>query len=263
MNEKLKSFERLLTIMDELREKCPWDKEQTFESLRQLTIEETHELSEAILDQDWEGVRKELGDVLLHIVFYAKMGSEKGSFDIQSVIQGLCDKLVFRHPHIYGQTTADTSDQVKENWEKLKLKEKKKACEIQSVLTGVPKGLPAMIKASRIQEKVKAVGFDWDDPNDVWGKVEEELQELQQECLQPTEHFDLEKATGEFGDVLFSLVNYARFMGIDPEDALEATNRKFIKRFQFIEEQAQKQGKNVSALNLTEMNAFWEQAKSS
>ena len=267
MDKKLESFAKLLTIMDELRAQCPWDREQTMESLRHLTIEETYELSEAIMEGQPEQIQKELGDVLLHIVFYAKIGSENGSFDIQQVIDGLCEKLIFRHPHIYGSTEVNSSDEVKENWEKLKLKEKKKAGEKQSVLSGVPTTLPALIKAARIQEKVKAVGFDWENASAVLGKVEEEIAELKAEIRE----IEKEKTAisenrknqmeAEFGDVLFSLINYARFMGINPEDALERTNKKFIKRFRFIEEKAQAQGQNITALSLDQMNSYWEESK--
>jgi XTP/dITP diphosphohydrolase len=250
LQDKLKAFERILTIMDELREKCPWDKKQTIESLRNLTVEETYELADAILKNDSNEIKKELGDVLLHIIFYARIASETNSFDIADVINSLCDKLIHRHPHIYSTTVATTEEQVKENWEKLKLKEKGNT----SVLGGVPISLPALIKATRIQEKARAVGFDWDNKADVWAKVQEELKEFVQET-------DPIKQQEEFGDVLFSLVNYARFINISPEDALEKTNRKFIYRFQYIEEQAAVAGKSIDSLSLQEMENYWQQAK--
>ena len=232
MEQKLKAFERLLVIMDELREKCPWDKKQTMESLRHLTIEECYELTDAILEKDLKSIQKELGDVLLHIVFYARIASETNDFNIADVINSLCDKLIHRHPHIYGDVIVENEEQVKENWEKLKLKEGNK-----SVLGGVPKGLPALVKACRIQEKAKAVGFDWEQKEQVWEKVNEELQELKNEI---DGNASKEKIEGEFGDVLFSIINYARFIDVNPENALEKTNIKFIKRFQYLEEQALK-----------------------
>lgn len=261
MEEKLKAFERLLTIMDELREKCPWDKKQTIESIRHLTIEETYELSDAIMEKDMLNIKKELGDVLLHIVFYSRIASEtkngtttlnKG-FDITDVINSLCEKLIFRHPHIFGDVIVENEQQVKENWEKLKLKEGNK-----SVLGGVPASLPALIKASRIQEKARAVGFDWDKPEQVWGKVQEEIAEFKHEI---DSNISKEKMEGEFGDVLFSLINYARFMDINPEDALEKTNKKFIKRFQYLESEAGKSGKQLSDMTLAEMDVYWNKAK--
>ncbi|MBN8703876.1 MAG: nucleoside triphosphate pyrophosphohydrolase [Bacteroidetes bacterium] len=252
MDSRLQAFSRLLTIMDELREKCPWDQKQTMESLRHLTIEETYELADAILDADLNNIKKELGDILLHIVFYAKIGSEKKAFDIESVITSLCEKLISRHPHIYGDVKATTEEEVKENWEKLKLKEGNK-----SVLSGVPKSLPALVKASRIQDKAKAVGFDWENKNQVWNKVEEELAEFKQEQSQNNK----EKMEQEFGDVLFSLVNYARFIDVNPEDALERTNKKFIERFQFIETESKKEGKNIETMSLSEMEHYWNKAK--
>jgi MazG family protein len=254
----LEAFDQLLTIMDELREKCPWDKKQTLESLRHLTIEETFELSDAIVENDLEEIKKELGDLLLHIVFYAKIGDEKEAFNMASVIQSLNEKLIRRHPHIYGDTVADDDEAVKQNWEKIKLQEKGNV----SVLGGVPKSLPAMIKAMRIQEKARGVGFDWEDKTQVWLKVEEELQEFKNE-FNPLngQEIDHEKASGEFGDVLFSLINYARFMEINPEDALERTNRKFIKRFQFLENAAKASGKKLEDMTLAEMDVYWEQAK--
>ncbi len=250
--DQLKAFDRLLTIMDELREQCPWDKKQTMETLRHLTIEETYELGDAILDQDLEEVKKELGDVLLHMVFYAKIGSEKGAFDIADVCHGICDKLVHRHPHIYGNVEVSNEEDVKRNWENLKLKEGK-----NSVLEGVPKSLPALVKANRIQEKVAGVGFDWEAPEQVWQKVEEELQEFKAEV-----NIDNKDAMeDEFGDVLFSLINYARFLKINPENALERTNKKFIKRFQYLEAQAKLINKPLKDMTLAEMDVFWEEAK--
>ncbi|MCW3086597.1 MAG: nucleoside triphosphate pyrophosphohydrolase [Bacteroidetes bacterium] len=253
MDEKLKAFERLLIIMDELREQCPWDKKQTIESLRHLTIEETYELADAILDKDMVNIKKELGDVLLHIVFYARIASETNDFNIADVINSLCDKLIFRHPHIYSDVKADTEEQVKENWEKLKLKEGNK-----SVLSGVTKSQPSLVKASRIQEKARAVGFDWEKPEQVWEKVQEEIAEFKHEVDSGASH---EKMEGEFGDVLFSLINYARFKNINPEDALEKTNRKFIKRFQYLEAEAAKAGKQLSDMTLAEMDVHWNKAK--
>lgn len=253
MQEKLKAFERLLTIMDELREKCPWDKKQTIESLRHLTIEETYELSDAIMDKDMLNIKKELGDVLLHIVFYARIASETKDFDIADVIDSLCEKLISRHPHIYGDVKVENEEQVKENWEKLKLKEGNK-----SVLGGVPKSLPSLIKASRIQEKARAVGFDWEKPEQVWEKVQEEIAEFKHEVEQKSSK---DKIEGEFGDVLFSLINYARFNDINAEDALEKTNRKFIKRFQYLESEAAKAGKQLSDMTLAEMDVYWNKAK--
>lgn len=255
MNSKqlqLQSFERLLTIMDELREKCPWDKKQTFESLRHLTIEETYELGDAILNHDLNEIKKELGDLLLHIVFYAKIGSETDSFDIADVCNDICEKLIHRHPHIYGDTVVADEEEVKQNWEKLKLKEGKK-----SVLEGVPASLPALVKASRIQDKVKGVGFDWEEPHQVWDKVQEELSELQVEV----ETGNHEKIEAEFGDVLFSMINYARFLNVNPEDALERTNKKFIKRFQYLESKASEIGKPLMDMTLAEMDVFWNEAK--
>lgn len=250
--EQLAAFGRLLDIMDDLREKCPWDKKQTLESLRHLTIEETYELGDAILDHDLVEVEKELGDLLLHIVFYAKIGSETNDFDIADVAHSICDKLINRHPHIYGDVVVENEEQVKQNWEKLKLKEGKK-----SVLEGVPKSLPALVKASRIQDKVKGVGFDWEEPHQVWEKVQEELNELQVEVLNQNQ----DKIEAEFGDVLFSMINYARFLKINPEDALERTNKKFIKRFQYLESKATEIGKPLSEMTLAEMDVFWEEAK--
>src|SRR5699024_7133398 len=250
--EQLKAFGRLLDIMDDLREKCPWDRKQTLESLRHLTIEETYELGDAILDNDLEEVRKELGDLLLHLVFYAKIGSEKKAFDIADVANGICEKLIARHPHIYGDVKVANEEEVKKNWEKLKMKEGRK-----SVLEGVPRSLPAMVKADRVQEKVAGVGFDWEQPEQVFAKVKEELAELQKEVND--ENRDLIEA--EFGDVLFSMVNYARFLGINPENALERTNKKFIKRFQHIERRAGENNKPLETMSLAEMDSFWEEAK--
>jgi XTP/dITP diphosphohydrolase len=253
MEEKLKAFERLLIIMDELREQCPWDKKQTIESLRHLTIEETYELADAITEKDMVNIKKELGDVLLHIVFYARIASETNEFNIADVMNSLCDKLIFRHPHIYSDVKVENEQQVKENWEKLKLKEGNK-----SVLGGVPVSLPALIKASRIQEKARAIGFDWDKKEQVWEKVEEEIAEFKYEV---DTNASKEKMEGEFGDVLFSLINYARFMNINPEDALEKTNKKFIKRFQYLETEAAKAGKQLSDMTLAEMDVYWNKAK--
>lgn len=250
--QQLAAFDRLLTIMDELREQCPWDKKQTFESLRHLTIEETYELGDAILDRDLVEIKKELGDVLLHIVFYAKLGSETNDFDIADVANGICDKLIHRHPHIYSDTIVKDEVEVKQNWEKLKLKEGRK-----SVVEGVPKSLPALVKASRIQEKVKAVGFDWEESEQVWEKVEEEIAEFHAEV----QARDADKMQAEFGDVLFSLINYARFLNINPEEALERTNKKFIKRFQYLESKASELGKPLMNMSLAEMDVFWNEAK--
>jgi XTP/dITP diphosphohydrolase len=251
-SEQLEQFDRLLTIMDELRAGCPWDKKQTMQSLRHLTIEETYELGGAILDNNLDEVKKELGDLLLHIVFYAKIGSETGDFDIGNVARDICEKLIHRHPHIYGDVTVQDEEEVKQNWEKLKLKEGKK-----SVLEGVPQSLPALVKASRIQDKVKGVGFDWEKPEQVWEKVQEELQELHEEVSSG----DRDKIEGEFGDVLFSMINYARFLDINPEDALERTNRKFIRRFQYLEGKSRKIGKSLADMTLAEMDVFWNEAK--
>lgn len=249
---QLKAFDRLLTIMDDLRSKCPWDKKQTMESLRHLTIEETYELGDAILDNDLEEVKKELGDVLLHIVFYSKIGSETNHFDIADVCNSICEKLISRHPHIYGDVKVKNEEDVKRNWENLKLKEGKK-----SVLEGVPNSLPALVKANRIQEKVAGVGFDWEHPNQVWEKVEEELQEFKDEV----EKGNKDAIESEFGDVLFSMVNYARFLNINPENALERTNKKFTKRFQYLEEKAKTINKPLKDMTLAEMDVFWEEAK--
>ncbi len=292
MDKRLQSFQHLLHIMDDLREKCPWDKKQTLESLRHLTIEETYELADAILDEDLDGIRGELGDLMLHIVFYARIGSEKGAFDITSVLDGINEKLIRRHPHIYGDVKAETAEQVKDNWEKIKLKTGKKR-----VLSGVPRSLPAMIKAYRIQDKVKGVGFDWEEPHQVWEKVQEELEELKEAVDKheaadrlektaerqgaPNDHGDPgnegsagkqipakednqnthKKMEEEFGDLLFALINYARFIGVNPENALERTNKKFVKRFEHLEEQARKTGQDMKKMNLAEMDVFWNEAK--
>ena len=250
--EQLDAFNRLLDIMDDLREKCPWDKKQTLESLRHLTIEETYELADAILDNDLQEIKKELGDLLLHIAFYSKIGSEKKAFDIADVANSICDKLIHRHPHIYSNVVAETEEEVKRNWEQLKLKEGNK-----SVLEGVPKSLPAVVKASRIQEKVAGVGFDWEKPEQVWEKVQEELTELNEEIKAGNK----ENTEKEFGDVLFSMINYARFIDVNPENALEKTNKKFINRFQFLEKAAKKEGKDLSDMSLTEMDVYWEKSK--
>lgn len=250
--QQLEAFNRLLVIMDELRENCPWDKKQTIETLRHLTIEEVYELGDAILDNDLDEVKKELGDVLLHIVFYAKIGSETNSFDIADVCNGICDKLIDRHPHIYGDVQVKDEEEVKRNWEKLKLKEGK-----TSVLQGVPKSLPAVVKANRIQDKVASVGFDWEEPNQVWEKVQEELHELQEEVAKG----NIEGIENEMGDVMFSLINYARFLKINPENALERTNKKFIKRFIYLEQKAKSLNKELKDMTLAEMDVFWEEAK--
>ena len=250
--EQLKSLDRLLTIMDELREQCPWDKKQTMESLRHLTIEETYELGDAILANDLDEVKKELGDLLLHIIFYAKIGSETQDFDIGDVANNICEKLINRHPHIYGDVKVKNEEEVKQNWENIKLKEGKK-----SVLEGVPNSLPALVKANRIQEKVAGVGFDWEQPEQVFEKLKEELGELQEEVMAA----NAQNIENEFGDVLFSMVNYARFLDVNPENALERTNKKFIKRFQHLEKRAKEKGKALKEMTLAEMDVFWEEAK--
>ena len=250
--DQLKAFDRLLTIMDELREQCPWDRKQTMESLRHLTIEETYELGDAILDKDIEEVRKELGDLLLHLVFYAKIGSETNDFDIADVANGICEKLISRHPHIYGDVKVEDEEDVKKNWENLKLKEGKK-----SVLEGVPRSLPALVKASRIQDKVAGVGFDWEEPQQVFEKLQEELGELQDEV----DKADKDKMEAEFGDVMFSMINYARFLKINPENALERTNKKFIARFKYLEEKAAAGNKALKDMTLAEMDVYWNEAK--
>ncbi|WP_407934151.1 nucleoside triphosphate pyrophosphohydrolase [Capnocytophaga leadbetteri] len=252
MDKRLEAFQRLLNIMDDLRAQCPWDKKQTMQSLRHLTIEETYELGDAILDNDLQEVKKELGDLLLHIVFYAKIGSETGDFDIADVANGVCDKLIIRHPHIYGDVKVDNEEDVKRNWEKIKLKEGNK-----SVLGGVPKSLPALVKASRIQDKAAGVGFDWDNIDDVFAKVKEEIEELHAE-VKAQKHTAIE---AEFGDVLFSLINYARFLKVNPEDALERTNKKFIARFQYLERKAAESGKSLRDMTLAEMETYWQEAK--
>ena len=249
---QLKAFDRLLTIMDELREQCPWDKKQTLQTLRHLTIEETYELGDAILENDLKEVKNELGDLLLHIVFYARIGSETNSFDIADVANSICDKLIHRHPHIYGDVSVTSEEDVKRNWENIKLKEGKK-----SVLEGVPNSLPALVKANRIQEKVAGVGFDWERPEQVFEKVKEELSELQEEVNAGNR----DKLEAEFGDVLFSIVNYARFLDVNPENALERTNKKFIKRFQYLESKAKEQQRTLKDMSLAEMDVFWEEAK--
>ena len=251
--EKMEAFGRLLDIMDDLREQCPWDRKQTMKSLRHLTIEETYELGDAILDNDLEEVRKELGDLMLHMVFYSKIGEEKGAFDVSDVLHGICEKLIQRHPHIYGDVDVADEEEVKRNWEKLKLKEGKK-----SVLEGVPRSLPALVKATRVQDKVKGVGFDWDEPHQVWEKVEEEIGELKAELEKPD---NADRVEGEFGDVLFALINYARFIGVNPEDALERTNKKFIGRFVHMEAAIREDGKDMQNMTLPELDAYWERAK--
>lgn len=250
--DQLLAFDRLLTIMDELREQCPWDKKQTMESLRHLTIEEVYELGDAILEKDREEIKKELGDLLLHLVFYAKIGSETNDFDIADVANSICDKLIDRHPHIYGDVEVADEEEVKKNWEKLKLKEGKK-----SVLEGVPASLPALVKASRIQDKVAGVGFDWEEPQQVIEKLKEELDELHHEIQVQ----DQEKIEAELGDVLFSIINYARFLNVNAEDALERTNKKFIKRFKYLEEKAKEKNQPLAEMSLAEMDVFWEEAK--
>jgi len=252
MEAKKKAFERMLIIMDELREQCPWDKKQTMDSLRYLTIEELYELSDAILDKDIPEIKKELGDLLLHIVFYARIASETNDFDISDVINGVCDKLVHRHPHIYGDVKVNDEVEVKRNWEKLKLKEGKK-----SVLEGVPRSLPAIVKAFRIQEKVRGIGFDWDNKSQIWEKVLEEIEELKAEV----ENKNKERIESEFGDVLFALINYARFIDVNPEDALERCNKRFIKRFQIMEKKLKEEEKDLLDMNLEQMNKYWRWAK--
>lgn len=251
MEEKLAVFQELLEIMDRLRAECPWDKKQTNESLRNLTIEETYELADAILEENTDEIMKELGDMLLHIVFYAKIGSETGDFDMADIIKNLNNKLIYRHPHIFSDTKVNDAEDVKRNWEELKMREGKK------VLEGVPGSLPAMIKANRIQEKVRAVGFDWDEKSQIWDKVREELEELETEVRNE----DQEKTELEFGDLLFSVINAARLYGVDPETALEKTNLKFIKRFGYLEKNTLRKGRSLKDMNLDEMNEIWEQAK--
>ena len=268
MDEKLLAFKRLLKIMDELREQCPWDKKQTIASLRHLTIEETYELADAIIEKDMQGIKNELGDILLHIVFYARIASETNDssspltagFNIGDVCNSLCEKLIKRHPHIYAGVKVNNEQDVKENWEKIKLKEKESMTSggFNSVLAGVPVSLPSVVKASRIQEKARAVGFDWEKPEQVWDKVEEELKELKTEIENKASQ---EKIENEFGDVMFSLINYARFVGVNAEDALERTNKKFIKRFQYLEKESAKAGKQLSEMTLAEMDVYWNEAK--
>ena len=252
MEDKTKAFTRLLTIMDELREQCPWDKKQTMDSLRYLTIEEMYELSDAILDKDMKEIKKELGDILLHIVFYSRIASETNDFNITEVINSVCDKLIHRHPHIYGDVKVKDEVEVKKNWEKLKMQEGKK-----SVLEGVPKSLPAIVKSFRIQEKVRGIGFDWDNKKQVWEKVLEEIEELKVEIKKG----DNDKIESEFGDVLFALTNYARFINVNPEDALERTNKRFIKRFQIMEKLIKKENLFLDHMNLEQMDVYWNQAK--
>jgi XTP/dITP diphosphohydrolase len=255
---KLKAFDRLLTIMDELRENCPWDKKQTLESLRHLTIEETYELSDSILDGNLNEVKKELGDLMLHNVFYARIASEMKIFDISDVLNSICDKLIERHPHVYSDVIATDEKTVKENWEKIKLRTGNK-----SVLEGVPKSLPALVKSIRIQDKARGVGFDWEKKEQVWQKVEEEMQEFKNEFnVESNQPIDKTKAMAEFGDLLFSLVNYSRFLDFDAEEALERTNKKFIKRFQYLETESAKDGKKMGEMTLAEMDEYWEKAKS-
>ena len=257
MDKRLEAVGRLLDIMDELREKCPWDRKQTFDSLRMNTIEETYELADAILDHDLNEIRKELGDLLLHVVFYSKMGSEQQAFDLGDVANGICDKLVFRHPHVFGDTQADNAEQVKQNWEDIKLKEKAQAHEKKRVLSGVPRSLPAMVKAYRIGEKAASAGFDWEKREDVWAKVREEIGEVQHEI----DARDRRRTEAEFGDLFFALVNASRLYGIDPESALERTNKKFIRRFNYMEEKAAAEGHTLHELPLEKMEEYWQEAK--
>lgn len=252
--DSLLEFERLLNIMDDLRARCPWDREQTNESLRNLTIEETYELADAILNGNNQEIKKELGDLLLHIVFYAKIGSEKGEFNMKDVLKAINDKLIYRHPHVYGDVDVNGAEEVKENWEHLKLKESKN----KRVLEGVPKSLPALVKANRIQDKVRGVGFDWDEKSQIWDKVQEELDEVKEELMR---NESKEKIEAEFGDLLFSMINAARLYGIDPENALEKTNKKFMKRFNYLEDRTIRNGKSLHDMNLNEMNKIWEEAK--
>lgn len=255
------AFLRLLTIMDELREQCPWDRKQTMETLRPLTIEETYELGDAILRDDLDEVRKELGDLMLHNVFYARIGKERGAFDITDVLNGICEKLIRRHPHIYGDVKVQDEQEVKANWERIKLAERSsdplgRPTQPASVLDGVPRGLPSMVKAVRVQDKARGVGFDWEHRDQVWEKVQEELRELKAEV-----DADSDRQAAELGDLLFSIVNYARFLGIDPDEALERTNRKFIQRFQYLERESAKDGKVMGTMTLAEMDVYWERAK--
>ena len=258
MNNAEPAFGKLLDIMDELRAKCPWDRVQTLESLRHLTLEETYELSDSIMEKDLDGIKKELGDLMLHIVFYSKIASEMKAFGIIDVLESITEKLIRRHPHIYGDVVVKDAGEVRDNWEKIKLTEGRK-----SVLGGVPNSLPALVKAYRIQEKASGVGFDWDRISQVWDKVVEELHEFKHEVEAAEEDSDKERLELEFGDLLFALVNYARFIGINPEDALEKTNRKFIRRFQYVEQGAEKSGKALHQMSLEEMDAFWNEAKHS
>lgn len=253
MDKRLEAFKRLLDIMDELRAKCPWDKKQTMESLRHLTIEETYELGDAILEGDMEEIKGELGDLMLHLIFYSKIASETNDFTITEVLDTVCEKLIERHPHIYGDVDVQDEEEVKANWEKIKLKSGKR-----TVLSGVPKSLPSLVKATRIQDKARGAGFDWEKPEQVWEKVQEELNELHKEVNGAAPH---ERIEDEFGDVLFSMINYARFLNINPEDALERTNKKFIKRFNYLEEKAGKEGKSLDSMTLAEMDEYWEEAK--
>jgi XTP/dITP diphosphohydrolase len=258
MDPKLAEFKRLLDIMDELREKCPWDRKQTLDTLRHLTLEETYELSDAIMKKDLDNIRKELGDLMLHIVFYSRIGSELNAFDIQSVLHSINEKLILRHPHIYGDVKVADANEVRDNWEKIKMQEGR-----ESALEGVPHSLPALVKAYRIQEKAGGVGFDWDKANQVWEKVMEEVQEFKVEVDKAENDPDREKLEMEFGDLLFALVNYSRFLEINPEDALERSNRKFIRRFQYVEKNARNIGKSIHQMSLDEMDAFWNEAKKS
>ncbi|MCF8301984.1 MAG: nucleoside triphosphate pyrophosphohydrolase [Bacteroidales bacterium] len=253
MDERLKAFKRLLDIMDDLRHQCPWDRKQTLESLRHLTLEEVYELSDAIIEKDMDEIKKELGDIMLHLVFYAKIGEEKGSFDIKDVLDGISDKLILRHPHIYGEVQVKDADEVKDNWEKIKMKEGRR-----SALSGVPRSLPPLLKAYRMQEKAQGVGFDWEEPHQVWEKVNEELDELNREVENKENH---EKIEEEFGDLLFAMINYSRFIGVNPEDALEKTNRKFIRRFQHLEKSAKDEGRSLHEMSLKEMDVYWDEAK--
>ncbi len=253
MDARLKAFERLLNIMDDLRAKCPWDKKQTLESLRYLTIEETYELSDAIMDKNMDEIKKELGDLMLHLVFYSKIGEEQKAFNITDVLNGIAEKLIYRHPHIYSDIEVKDDKEVKDNWEKLKLKEGKK-----SVLDGVPRSLPPLVKAVRMQEKASGVGFDWEKPEQVWDKVMEELSELQKEVHNDA---DKNKMKDELGDLFFALVNYSRFLDVNPEDALEHTNRKFLHRFQYLERRAKEDGKSIPDMSLKEMDVYWNEAK--
>jgi XTP/dITP diphosphohydrolase len=258
MDDRLNEFKRLLDIMDELRSKCPWDKQQTLESLRHLTVEEVYELADSIMENDLDGIKTELGDLMLHIVFYSKIGSEKGAFDIQDVLFHINEKLIRRHPHIYGDVEVKDAGEVKDNWEKIKMQEGR-----ISALEGVPHSLPSLVKAYRIQEKARGVGFDWEKPHQVWDKLVEELEELKVEIKSSEVTGELNEVENEFGDVLFALVNYARFLGVNPEDALEKTNRKFIRRFQHIEKNARLIGKELHQMSLEEMDVFWNEAKQS